>query len=201
MNWRQGLGSRNTLRVDQGFIDAHCHHVTAQWAGLPHGTLLTLALSLILAANVTSVAALAAAAPGAMPVNPALVIGATYEKLVSLKGQGKEAYGSSAEGKVLSSVQYVETWFNWPEPLLAQYHVTPDGRVGQITLLFPAQAGRTEIMAEISKHLGTPEEGPSPLGSPSEYYAIWVKDLVRYSLEDYSDRIELYMEPARFAAP
>lgn len=131
------------------------------------------------------------------PLAPSEVLNKPLSALEKVKGKGEYTYGVSAEGKSLADVDYRETWFGLPDPVKAQYIVglakEADPKIIQITLGFKDDVKRDAIIKAASTFLGKAEEGKSEDGAPSEYYAHWVKDGIRYDLQDYGDYREMYI--------
>ena len=137
------------------------------------------------------------------PVAPIEVLNKPLSALEKTKGKGEYTYGVSAEGKSLADVDYSETWFGLPDPVKAHYIVSTakeaDPKIIQITLGFKNDVKRDAIIKAASTFLGKAAEGKSEEGAPSEYYAQWVKDRVRYDLQDFGDYKEMYISLALFS--
>ena len=136
---------------------------------------------------------------GTAPRNAADVLGKTVTELESTKGVGKHQMARNAEGEFLSNLTYAEDWFELISPgAYVEYLVrSPENPViHQITLNYVEPNVRTKFIEYATRFLGDPVQGESDPSAPSVYYATWIFGGVRYDLQDYGDRVEVYIGKA-----
>ncbi|SHK55116.1 hypothetical protein [Desulforamulus aeronauticus] len=134
----------------------------------------------------------------ALANDPLISLGRNYQELLDLQPNGQLAYGTNNQGKKLSHVTFIEKWFDLENPVVAEYFISADKeqKIQQITVKFPKGSDRTALIKQLSNTLGEPEQGESESGSPSEYFAHWLKGGVTYDLQDFGDSLEVYLLPA-----
>lgn len=126
------------------------------------------------------------------PIPPASVLARPLAEVIVQKGP--PVSGAPETGQV----RYSETWFGLATALDVDYLALGDepNTMHQITLNFPEAVKRDAIIGAVDAVLGSGEQGPSSEDAPSKYFAQWVRDGVRYDLQDYGDYIEMYVAPA-----
>ena len=132
---------------------------------------------------------------GATSKDPGQVLGKGVKDLLSDLPGSKEIIGTNAQGTSISGYEYSQKWFGLPGAIKTSYLISDDVKktVFQITLNFPDGANREKVIAAMNAYLGTPEQGKSEKGAPSQYYAHWTRGGVVYDLQDYGDYIEVYL--------
>jgi len=135
------------------------------------------------------------------PLHPWSVLGLPLGDLVQRKGEGTVVFEENTQEKILSRVDYTETWFGLDQPVKAHYlgSTTDPKTVQQITLNFPAGVTRQELIEQISGFLGEAEQGKSDPSAPAKYFARWLQKGVRYELQDFGEYMEMYILPAWFS--
>ena len=131
------------------------------------------------------------------PFRPSVVLERPFAEVLEQKG-------APATGSLdASQARYRESWFNLPKPIDVDYLALTDApkTMHQITLHFPADLKRDQIVKAVNRALGKGEQGPSAEDAPSKYYARWIRDGVRFELQDFGDYIEMYVTPARLDDP
>jgi hypothetical protein len=140
-------------------------------------------------------------ADGKLPVDPRSVLGKPLEEVEKIKGaKGEQQLAKNASGEFLSHVIYREAWFGLPDPIEVQYivHDKPTHPMHQITLNYITPGIRGKVIDAMKATLGDCIEGKSDPSAPSIYFAQWVKGGIMYDLQDYEDRVEVYISPAHF---
>lgn len=142
----------------------------------------------------------AAQAEDGMPISPLQVLGMPLEDLLKEYTGGDKQYGLDAAGYSVVGARYKQNWFGGDQPIDADYVIAPmpPNPVTQITLRPPKGVNRTQLIASIAKYLGTPEQGPTQIGAPAQYFAQWIRDGVLFDLEDYGEYLDVYIQPALF---
>lgn len=136
------------------------------------------------------------------PQAPWMALHVPYKALEAEKGEGRKVFARNAEGEYLSCIEYRERWFGMDEPIKTEYLVMfRNDTIHQLTLYFEPKPERGSLIKRISEYLGEAEQGASEPGAPSEYGANWIRDGVRYDLQDYGDYAEMYVSTARFQSP
>jgi hypothetical protein len=114
-----------------------------------------------------------------------------FPTLVQERPNGKKFYMSNDPNQV-SRVMVNENWF---DAFTTTTYIMNSGNVNkllQITLSTTNSFDKTK--ASISKHLGKPvSAGLMPEGSPTKNYGLWEKDSYQYNLQEFSNRVELYV--------
>ncbi len=138
---------------------------------------------------------------GLLVRDPLTILGLNYQELLELQPGGQLQYSTGIAGKILSQVQFTERWFAMEKPVLAEYAVSGDKtqRIQQITLHFPKETNREELMQQITRALNEPtlQETSQP-GDSSDYSAGWIKGGVVYNLKDTGGFMEMSILPALF---
>lgn len=138
-----------------------------------------------------------------MPNDPLQFFGLTYEQLAKIKGEVPKRCDTDAAGNNIQLYAYREDWPLLGSQLKVEYAVSCIAplTVFKIIVHLPAALPRADQIAQISEYFGAPEQGANPPSAASLYYARWLKDGVKYDLEDFGGYREMYLTLAEFPSP
>lgn len=138
-------------------------------------------------------------------VDPFMAIGMDVKALEARQGKGEYRYSTNAEGKSLLGVAYKLDWSNLlgvKGQLKTEYVVSKVGNenlINHITIRFPDNADRAQLIGDISAAFGIPADEGKAEKAPYVYCAKWYKEGVSYNLQDFGKYIKMYINQARFS--